>query len=130
MMSLDSVPSFLKTVVVLLTDGEPTDKSPSQVREIAAQLDAPLYTIRVNHQGKSQEERRDSHFKTINRYYQNWTTDDYASLDDYVDDLMVLGKDISKSGFIEIGSAQQLETAIFEDILKVTIPCLNDDEKL
>ena len=113
-----------KNVLVLVTDGEPTDKSPSAVLEKAQAIDAPLITIRVNQEGLSPEQRREAHYNIISNQYSDWPTETYDSLHLYVDDLMALPQQISSRDVIEISSVQDLEDRIFKDIILETVPCL------
>ncbi|SMF30032.1 VWA domain-containing protein [Pseudobacteriovorax antillogorgiicola] len=113
-----------KNILVLVTDGEPTDKSPKEVREKAESLDAPIITIRVNQSGLNMEQRRDIHQGVIQKNYSQWTTENYDNLNLYVDDLMSLPQDISSREIIEISSVAELEAKIFQDIILETVPCL------
>lgn len=110
-----------QTVLILLTDGEATDKSPQAVKDIADSIDAKTFTLRVNDKGQSLQERRDHHYGVIEKFYSRWKTDEYEDLDAYVDDLMGLGQRVADHPIIEISSSQELETAIFEDIVKEVI---------
>ncbi|NRA63838.1 MAG: VWA domain-containing protein [Pseudobacteriovorax sp.] len=118
------VPSEMQKIYVLLTDGEPTDTNPSDVLNLANELDGIRFTLRVNHEGISVEDR-ENRLKT--QAPQNFSRI-YPSRDAYIDALMSLGADITTDkSVIEVTSSDQLETAIFEDILDKTIKETCDD---
>jgi hypothetical protein len=117
-----------QNILVLVTDGEPTDQSPSQVRELASQIDARIVTIRINHQKLTADERQQRHREIIAENYGSWATDAYPDVQAYADDLLALPADISTEPVIEIASVDDLETKLFEDIVKKTVPCLPQNE--
>lgn len=114
-----------ETVVVLVTDGDPTDRNPDEVRQLAASINAKIMTIRVTPENWSQEIRRDKHLETITRYYSDWSQESYPSTEAYTDDLLRLVDDISKDGVYEVNEAKELEDGIFNNIISQTVPCLD-----
>lgn len=112
--------------LILITDGEPTDRSPSAVRQAAAALDAKILTMRIRNPLESEaEDRRAFHRRIIEEEYSDWATDPYNNLDQYVDDLLKLAPDISNEPVIALSNAAELETEIFEKILKKNLPCID-----
>ena len=112
-----------KTVFVLLTDGEATDRSPSEVRAQAEALQADLYTIRINHLNIDHEQRFAAHKQNMQENYPDWALDEFSDLDAYVEALMALPTQISSAETIEISSSQALQTAIFDDIIRKRLRC-------
>ncbi|MFW7378826.1 MAG: vWA domain-containing protein [Oligoflexus sp.] len=114
----------LQKVLILVTDGEPTDRQPSMVREKAQEFDGKIVTIRVNYRDLNAEGRRSEHLRVMSENYPDWSLDQHPSIDAYVDDLLSLAGEISQDNVIEINSVNDLETKFFEDIIKKTVPCL------
>ena len=118
------------SVLVLITDGEPTDKSPSAVRTLAENLDAKILTIRIrNAKESSDADRRAFHASVIREEYDSWATDSYSSLDEYIADLLALAADISDDEIIQIASAAELEASVFEDILARNVTCIDPNSE-
>jgi hypothetical protein len=121
----DALNEDQQTVIVLVTDGDPTDRNPDEVRQLAQSIDAKIMTIRVTPQDWTQDMRRSKHLETISRYYADWSEESYPSTEAYTDDLLQLVTDISKDGVYEVSEAKQLEAGIFDNIISQTVPCLN-----
>ena len=116
------------SVFVLLTDGEATDRSPAAVRELANKLKYPLFTIRINHLDIDPASRFAAHRNNMELNYPGWSTDDFESMDAYVNALMALPAAISSEALIEISSSQALQTTIFDDIIRKKLGCIEVPE--
>ena len=118
-----------KRIVLLVTDGEPTDSDPAAVKALADQLKARAEWITVMlTSGQSRQARLDAHRKIMTNYEQNynngagWRASHYATFDAYMIDVFALPGQIA-SRLVEVAAADQLKTVITDEIIKKVIEC-------
>ena len=108
----------------MLTDGEPTDTNPSLTLSNAKQLPLDRFTIRINTRGESINERYTTHKSIIEGCHtagDNTWTSNYQSIEAYMNDLLSLAENFGSSPNINISSAKDLETAIFDKVIQTTV---------
>lgn len=124
-------------VVIMVTDGEPTDRDPAavlaDVKAIRAS-GAQWFTVMVNN-GQSRDQRANVHRRMLLNEYENgrrgrqqsnghWYTPNYANFNAYFADIMTLPTNMSDQ-VIEVSSANDLQKVILEKIIATKIECKN-----
>ncbi len=123
-------------VVIMVTDGEPTDRDPSAVLTDAKAIrasGAQWFTVMVNN-GQSRDQRANVHRRMLLSDYENgrgrqqsnghWYTPNYANFDAYFADIMTLPTNMSDQ-VIEVANANELQKVILEKIIATKIECKN-----
>lgn len=125
-----AAPKDRPRAIIFLTDGEPTDRQPSQTLHIAEQLKADgieILTVFVNTQ-QDREKGRQEH-RTLLKGFQDtlqqynrtnwWIGNEFPSFESYLDTLLggngkpsLLDRITSPSRKYEVSNSQQLETTL------------------
>lgn len=123
-------------VVIMVTDGEPTDRNPAAVLADAKAIGASgaqWFTVMVNN-GQTRDQRATTHRNMLLRDYErsrgrkqsngHWYTENYPNFDAYFADIMSLPTNMSNQ-VIEVTSANELQKVILEKIIATKIECRN-----
>lgn len=123
-------------VVIMVTDGEPTDRNPAAVLADAQTIrasGAQWFTVMVNN-GQTRDQRASVHRNMLMNDYErgrgrqqsngHWYTSNYPNFDAYFADIMSLPTNMSNQ-IIEVSSANDLQKVILEKIIATKIECRN-----
>lgn len=125
-------------VVVVITDGEPTDRNPVQVLgdilNFKSGSQVQWITVMVNAANQTKEQRQARHKTMLQTYYErdlgprqsngHWYAPNYANFDAYFSDIVSLPS-ASSDQIIEIDSSDKLQKVLLDEIVAKKVECRN-----
>ena len=134
--SADSEVARKQKVIIMVTDGEPTDKNPAEVRmqaEVLKASDVSWYTFLVSKEGDFRRQRLAAHKQLMQQNYLGiygpsqpegrWMAERYSNnFDAYFNELVSLA-DVISDRVVEVAGSASLSQIINEEVISKTDFC-------
>lgn len=107
-------------LIIMITDGLPTDRDPTRVKNLAKTLPTPIELLIVNRTEQTIPELWPTHLAFLQANYGlEWPEDGvYQDFDDYFSELKTVPEAIGNGRWVELNSAQDLPQRLFEQIIE------------